>query len=128
MNVVLHLSLGCIRIWLYLEKASRKLGSLQLDALSTKASMMCNGYESFGQALFKFVKLTHILHLPLAFLTNTMLASHSGYWISLMWPTSNNFLVSCLMTSCLSLLNFLHLWRTGRTCLGNLSKALPGIA
>ena len=115
MNAILHLSLGCIRIWLYPEKASRKLRSLQPDALSTKASILDNGYESFEQALFKSVKSTHILHLPLSFLTNTTLASHSGYWISLIWPTSNNFLVSFLMTSRLSSLKFLLLWCTGWT-------------
>jgi len=116
MNVVLHSSLGCIRIWLYPEKASRKLRSLQPDVLSTRASMLGNEYESFEQALFRFVKSAHILQLPLAFLTNSTLASHSEYWISLMWPALNNFWVSCPMTRRLSSLNFLHLWHTGWTC------------
>jgi len=40
-------------------------------ALSTKASIHGMGYESFGQALFKYVKSTHILHLSLAFFSIT---------------------------------------------------------
>ena len=39
-----------------------QLRSQQPDALSTKVSMLGNGYESVGQALFKSVKSTHILH------------------------------------------------------------------
>jgi len=44
-----------------------------------------------------------------------MFVSHSEYWISLMWSTLNNFCVSSLMTCFLSSLNFLLLWRSGRT-------------
>jgi len=40
MNVVLLSSRGSIQIWLYPEKASKKLRSRQPDALSTKASML----------------------------------------------------------------------------------------
>ena len=115
MNVVLHSSRGCIQIWLYPEKSSRKLRSLQPDALSTRVSILGSGYESFEHALFISVKSTHILHFPLAFLTNTTFANHLGYWISLMWPTLNNFWVSFWMTRCLSSLNFLRLCRTGLT-------------
>ena len=61
------------------------------------------------------MKSIHILHLPLAFSTNTTFATHSGYWISLMWPMLSSFWVSSLITCHLSSLNFLHLWRTGRT-------------
>ena len=49
------------------------------DALSTKASMLGSGYESFGHALFRSVKSTHIHHFPFAFFTKTTLASYSGY-------------------------------------------------
>ena len=83
--------------------------------------MLGNEYESLGQALFKSVKSTHILHFSLAFLTNTMFASHSGYWISLIWPTLNNFWVSCLMTRRFSSLNLLRLWHIGQT-LGSIVK------
>jgi hypothetical protein len=38
------------------------------------------------QALLRSVKSMHILHLPLAFFTITVLASHSGYFTSLMTP------------------------------------------
>ena len=46
--------------------------------------MLGSRYESFGQALFKSIKLTHILYFLLVFLTNTTFANHLGYWISLM--------------------------------------------
>jgi hypothetical protein len=36
--------------------------------------------------LLRSVKSIHILHLPLAFFTITVLASHSGYFTSLMTP------------------------------------------
>jgi len=36
-------------IWLYLENASKKLRSRQLEALSTKESMLGSEYESLGQ-------------------------------------------------------------------------------
>jgi len=84
MNAVLLSSLGCILIWLYPENASKKIRTLQPEALSTSASMLGSGYESFGHALFKSVKSTHILHFPFAFFTRTTLANYSGYWISLM--------------------------------------------
>jgi len=87
---------GCIRIWLYPEKASKKLRSLHPDAL------------------FKSVKSTQ-LHFPLAFFTNTTFANNLGYWISLMWPTLSRLWVSSLMTRRLSSLNFLRFWRTSRT-------------
>ena len=85
------------------------------EALSTNASMLGSGYESFGHALFKSVKSTHILHFPFAFFTRTTLASHSGYCISLMCPTLSSFCVSSFTTRHRSSLNFLLLYRTGRT-------------
>src|SRR5688572_12403452 len=54
--------------------------------VSTRESILGNGNSSFGQALLRSVKLMHILHLPLAFFTITVLASHSGYFTSLMTP------------------------------------------
>ena len=53
--------------------------------------------------------------LPVAFFTNTTLANHLGYWISLMWLAFNSFSVSSRMTKRLSSLNFHLLWRTSRT-------------
>jgi len=47
--------------------------------------MLDNGYESFGHALFRSVKLTHILHFPEDFFTMTTLASHVVYGTSLTW-------------------------------------------
>jgi len=61
------------------------------------------------------VKSTDIHHFPLTFLTNITLDNHSGYCISLMWPSLSSFWVSSLMTCHLSSLNFLRHWRTGRT-------------
>ena len=98
-----------MHIWLYLENASRKQSSWQPEALSTKESMLGSGYESLWQVLFKSVKSTHILHFPFAFFTNTMFASHPGYWISLMWIAFKSFCVSYLMTRRLSSFSFLLL-------------------
>jgi hypothetical protein len=47
-------------------------------AASTRESILGSGNSSFGQALLSYVKSIHILHLPLAFFTITVLASHSG--------------------------------------------------
>jgi hypothetical protein len=38
------------------------------------------------------VKSIHILHLPLAFFTITVLASHSGYFTSLITPALRSLL------------------------------------
>ena len=61
------------------------------------------------------MKSTHIRHFPLLFLTRTTLASHSGYWISLMWPAARSFCVSSLIACLLSSLNCLLLLRMGLT-------------
>ena len=68
-----------------------------------------------GQALFRSVKSTHILHFPLVLCTNTIFVNHSGYWISLMWPAFKSLWVSSLMIICLSSLNFLLIWTTSLT-------------
>src|SRR5688572_25588151 len=54
---------------------------------STRESILGNENSSFGQALLRYVKSMHILHLPLAFFTITVLANHSGYFTSLITPT-----------------------------------------
>lgn len=48
------------------------------------------------------MKSTHILHLPVNFLTMTMLDSHLGYSTSLKNPAWSNFLISFLTSSFLS--------------------------
>jgi hypothetical protein len=60
--------------------------SSEEDAASIKESILGNGNSSFGQALLRSVKSMHILHLPLAFFTITVLASHFGYFTSLITP------------------------------------------
>jgi hypothetical protein len=55
-------------------------------AASTRESILGNGNSSFGQALLRSIKSMHILHLPLAFFTITVLASHFGYLTSLITP------------------------------------------
>jgi hypothetical protein len=64
--------------WLYPEKASIKVSNLCPAVESTNWSIRGRGKLSFGQALLRSVKSTHIPHLPLAFFTMTTLASQSG--------------------------------------------------
>jgi hypothetical protein len=63
-------------------------------AASTRESILGNGNSSFGQALLRSVKSMHILHLQLAFFTITVLASHSGYFTSLMTPALRSLFTS----------------------------------
>ena len=44
---------------------------------STSWSILGRGKLSFGHALFRSVKSTHILHFPFAFFTRMTFASHS---------------------------------------------------
>ena len=44
---------------------------------STSCSILGRGKLSFGHALFRSMKSTHILHFPFTFFTRTMFASHS---------------------------------------------------
>src|SRR6187455_1671427 len=69
---------------------------------STRESIHGNGNSSFGHALLRSVKSIHILHLPLAFFTITVLASHSGYVTSLITPALRSLLTSFLAPSALS--------------------------
>src|SRR5687768_12017753 len=65
-------------------KLLHQLGNLSLGS----------GNSSFGQALLRSVKSIHILHLPLAFFTITVLASHSGYFTSLITPALRSLFTS----------------------------------
>jgi hypothetical protein len=68
----------------------------------TRESILGNGNSSFGQALLRSVKSIHILHLPLAFFTITVLANHSGYFTSLMTPALRSLFTSFRAPSALS--------------------------
>jgi hypothetical protein len=71
-------------------------------ATSTRESILGNGNSSFGHALLRSVKSIHILHLPLAFFTITVLASHSGYFTSLMTSALRSLFTSFRAPSTLS--------------------------
>jgi hypothetical protein len=71
-------------------------------AASTRVSVLGNGSSSFGHALLRSVKSIHILHLPLAFFTITVLASHSGYVTSLITPALRSPFTSFRAPSALS--------------------------
>ena len=71
-------------------------------AASTKESILGSGNSSFGQALLRSVKSIHILHFPLAFFTITVLASHSGYFTSLITPALRSLFTSLRAPSALS--------------------------
>ena len=110
MNDVFSLSSNVILIWLYLEYASIKLKSPCPKLLSMSLSMLGSEKLSFGYALFKLVKSTHIHHLPLAFLTIT---TFSNQWTSLMKSTSKSLLISLSITFYLSTVNNLFFFRMG---------------
>jgi hypothetical protein len=55
-----------------------------------------------GQNLLRSVKSIHTHHIPFVFRTMMMFASHSGYFISLMKPTSNNLCTSTFAASTFS--------------------------
>jgi hypothetical protein len=69
---------------------------------STRESVLGNGNSSFGHALLRSVKSIHILHLPLAFFTITVLASHSGYVTSLITLALRSLFTSFRAPSALS--------------------------
>jgi hypothetical protein len=71
-------------------------------AASTRESILSIGNSSFGQALLRSVKSMHILYLPLAFFTITVLASHSGYFASLITPALRILFTSFRAPSALS--------------------------
>lgn len=61
---------------------------------STSPSILGRGKSSFGQALFKSVKSTHILHVPEHLWISITLASHLAYLHSFVKPVANNFFTS----------------------------------
>ena len=80
---------------------------------STMRSILGKGKLSFGHALFMSVKSIQRRHLPLAFLTSTTLASHSGYSTSLIASAWRSLLTSSLMAFCLSGAKLLRFCLTG---------------
>ena len=56
--------------------------------------MLGKGHKSLGHALFKSMKLAHILHLPELFFTIITLANQVVNQISLMKPIFKSFFVS----------------------------------
>ena len=79
-----------------------KLRSSCPAVASTMRSILGKGKLSFGHALFMSVKSIQSRHLPLAFLTSTTLASHSGYSTSLIALAWRSLLTSSLMAFYLS--------------------------
>ena len=80
---------------------------------STMRSILGKGKLSFGQALFMSVKSIQSRHFPLAFLTSTTLASHSGYSTSLIALAWRSLLTSSLMAFYLSGAKLLRFCLTG---------------
>jgi hypothetical protein len=76
--------------------------SSEVAVASTSESILSSGNSSFGRALLRYVKSIHILHLPLDFLTMTILATRSGYATSLMTQALSNLFTSAFATSALS--------------------------
>ena len=79
-----------------------KLRSSWPAVASTMRSIRGKGKLSFGHALLMSVKLMQSHHLPFAFLTSTTLASHSGYYTSLIAPAWRSLPTSLLIDFCLS--------------------------
>lgn len=78
MNNFFSLIFGVIQISLYLELAFMNLSMWWLAIKSTMRSMQGSRKMSFKKALFKSMKLTHILHLPFGFFTSTTSDNQSG--------------------------------------------------
>jgi hypothetical protein len=76
--------------------------SSEVAAVSTSESILGSGNSSFRHALLSSEKSIHILHLPLDFLTMTVLGNHSGYATSLMTLALSNLLTSVFAPSALS--------------------------
>lgn len=83
-------SVWFVGIKLQLECGSMKDIILYPVKLQTKLSMVGEWQKSLGNALFKLVQLTHILHFPEDFLTSTTLDNHSMYLSSEIKLDSNN--------------------------------------
>ena len=90
-----------------------KLKSSCLAVESTKVSILGSGQLSFGHALLRSVKSTHILHFPLFFLTMTTFASQSGQYTSQIKPASSSFLTSSATALSRSCVNTRFFCRTG---------------
>jgi hypothetical protein len=76
--------------------------SSDVAAASKRESILGKGNSSFGHSLLRSVKSMHMIHFPLAFLTITVLASHSGYVTSLITPALKSLLTLVLAPSALS--------------------------
>ena len=76
-------------------------------------SIRGRGKLSFEQALLISVKLMQSRHLPIAFLTRTTLANHSGYSISLIAFAWRSLPTSSLIALCISGVKLLLFCLTG---------------
>jgi hypothetical protein len=76
--------------------------SSKVATTSTRESILGSGNLSFRHALLRYVKSIHMLHLPLDFLTITVLANHFGYATSLMTLVVSNLLTLAFAPSALS--------------------------
>src|SRR5688572_24776255 len=85
---------------------------------STRQSILGNGNSSFGHALLRFVKSIHILHLPLAFFTITVLANTSTEKSLYFVPSTFSSIVRHLPKS---LLSWPERWVHIKRMLGNIS-------
>ena len=74
---------------------------------STNWSILGSGKLSLGQALFRSVKSTHILHLLFFFFTRTMFATHSGYLTSRIDLAASSLDTSSFIAALLSRLKLL---------------------
>ena len=73
------------------------------------------GYAFLGHTLLRSMQLVHICHLPLAFLTMTMLVSHVEYLTSLIKLALRCLSTSSQTTLCRSSPIFLFFYDTGLT-------------
>jgi hypothetical protein len=90
-NVVNSSSSRAIFIWLYLEKPSIKENISYPMVASMRISEIGIEKSTFGHALFKYLKSTHIRICPFLFCTGTMLEIHLGYFTSLMKLAAMSF-------------------------------------
>jgi hypothetical protein len=96
----IHRIMLFILIWLYPEDPSMKdIAPYPVVALTT-ILVIGIGKSSFGQARFKSRKSTHNRTCPFFFIMGTILASHRGYYTSLIKPALIIFSTSTMMSSC----------------------------
>ena len=96
MKVVFSMSSLTILIWLFPVYPSINEKRAYPVMLSTRTSICDKGKSSFGLALLKSQKSMHILTLSCFLGVGAMLATHWGYYTTLMKPASNYFRTSCL--------------------------------